>query len=58
LCTAHLYSDKHTVVLNRTCSLHSTQPHYPSIPPFHYLSTNMHMPDIVDERENVEKWGM
>ena len=31
LCTAHLYSDKHTVVLNRTCSLHSTQPHYPSI---------------------------
>ena len=27
LCTAHLYSAKHTVVLNRTCSLHSTQPH-------------------------------
>jgi hypothetical protein len=27
LCTAHLYSTKHTVVLIRTCSLHSTQPH-------------------------------
>jgi hypothetical protein len=27
LCTAHLYSAKHTVVLNRTCSLQSTQPH-------------------------------
>ena len=27
LCTAHLYSAKHTVVPIRTCSLHSTQPH-------------------------------
>ena len=27
LCTAHLYSTKHTVVLIRTCLLHSTQPH-------------------------------
>ena len=27
LCTAHLYSTKHTVILIRTCSLHSTQPH-------------------------------
>jgi hypothetical protein len=27
LCTVHLYSTKHTVVLIRTCSLHSTQPH-------------------------------
>jgi hypothetical protein len=27
LCTAHLYITKHTVVLIRTCSLHSTQPH-------------------------------
>ena len=27
LCTSHLYSTKHTVVLIRTCSLHSTQPH-------------------------------
>jgi hypothetical protein len=27
LCTAHLYSTKHTVVPIRTCSLHSTQPH-------------------------------
>ena len=26
-CTAYLYSTKHTVVLIRTCSLHSTQPH-------------------------------
>ena len=26
LCTAHLYITKHTVVLIRTCSLHSTQP--------------------------------
>ena len=27
LCTAPLYSSKHTVVLTRFCSLHSTQPH-------------------------------
>jgi hypothetical protein len=27
LCTAPLYSNKHTVVLIRSCSLHSTQPH-------------------------------
>ena len=27
LCTAHLHSTKHTVILIRTCSLHSTQPH-------------------------------
>ncbi len=27
LCTANLYSTKHTVVPIRTCSLHSTQPH-------------------------------
>jgi hypothetical protein len=27
LCTAPLYSSKHTVVLIRSCSLHSTQPH-------------------------------
>ena len=26
-CTAYLYSAKRTVVLIRTCSLHSTQPH-------------------------------
>ena len=38
LCTAHLYSTKHTVVLIRTCSLHRTQPHQPSIPPFQHLS--------------------
>ena len=38
LCTAHLYSTKHTVILIRTCSLHSTQPHQPSIPPFQHLS--------------------
>ena len=30
LCTAPLYSTKHTVVLIRSCSLHSTQPHQPS----------------------------
>ena len=58
LCTAHLYSTKHTVVLIRTCSLHSTQPHQPSIPPFQHLSTNIHMPDIDDKGENVEKWGV
>ena len=27
LCTAHLYSTKHTVVPIRSSSLHSTQPH-------------------------------
>ena len=27
LCTAPLYNTKHTVVLIRSCSLHSTQPH-------------------------------
>jgi hypothetical protein len=27
LFTAYLYSTKHTAVLIRTCSLHSTQPH-------------------------------
>ena len=27
LCTAPLYSTKHTVVLIRSCLLHSTQPH-------------------------------
>ena len=30
LCTAPLYSIKHTAVLIRSCSLHSTQPHQPS----------------------------
>ncbi len=27
LSTAYLYNSKHTAVLIRTCSLHSTQPH-------------------------------
>jgi len=27
LCTAPLYSNKHTVFLIRSCSLHSKQPH-------------------------------
>ena len=48
-CTAYLYSAKRTVVLIRTCSLHSTQPHSPSILPFQHLATNIQMSDIVDK---------
>ena len=56
LCTAHLYSTKHKVVVVRSSLLQLTTT-LSQQSPFQPLSTNIHMPDIVDKGENVEKRG-